>query len=349
MAGNVKEWCLNEASPGKRYIMGGAWNEPTYMYNDADARSPLERSANFGLRCARYDLTTANPKLADPVTIQTRDYSREKPVSDDVFNVYKSMFAYDRTPLHAVVEPMEQTESWKREKISFDAAYGNERMSAYLFLPKKASPPFQTVIYFPGASAMHERSSVEAPELSSYDFIIRTGRAVMVPVYKGTYERGEGLRPGHHLDNAYRDHVIEWSKDLGRSIDYLETRPDIDSKKLAYEGWSWGADLGAILPAVEDRIRLLILLGAGFYLERALPEVDQINFAPRVKVPVLMLSGRFDFLYPAKSSQEPLFRMFGAPKDQKRRVLADTGHDFPRTQQVKETLDWLDRYFGPVN
>jgi len=54
MAGNVKEWCWNEAGSGKRYTMGGAWDEPLYMFNDADARAPLERSANLGFRCAKY-------------------------------------------------------------------------------------------------------------------------------------------------------------------------------------------------------------------------------------------------------------------------------------------------------
>ena len=57
MAGNVKEWCSNEADSGNRYIMGGAWDEPTYMFNDVDARSPFERSANFGFRCAKYAST----------------------------------------------------------------------------------------------------------------------------------------------------------------------------------------------------------------------------------------------------------------------------------------------------
>jgi serine/threonine protein kinase len=54
MAGNVKEWCWNEANSGKRYVMGGAWDEPTYMFNDADARSPFERTANLGFRTAKY-------------------------------------------------------------------------------------------------------------------------------------------------------------------------------------------------------------------------------------------------------------------------------------------------------
>jgi hypothetical protein len=43
-----------------------------------------------------------------------------------------------------------------------------------------------------------------------------------------------------------------------------------------------------------------------------------------------------------------MFRLLGTPKEQKRRVVYDTGHDTPRTAVVKETLDWLDKYLGPV-
>ena len=47
----------------------------------------------------------------------------------------------------------ESPEDWIVEKITFNAAYGNERVIAYLFLPKNASPPYQTLIFFPGADA----------------------------------------------------------------------------------------------------------------------------------------------------------------------------------------------------
>jgi pimeloyl-ACP methyl ester carboxylesterase len=67
-----------------------------------------------------------------------------------------------------------------------------------------------------------------------------------------------------------------------------------------------------------------------------------------VKAPVLMLNGRFDYLFPIDSSQEPMFRILGTPKEQKRWVVYDTGHDIPRTEQIKETLDWLDKYLGSV-
>jgi hypothetical protein len=349
MAGNVKEWCWNEAGSGKRYILGGAWDEPTYMFNSTDARSPFDRSANFGFRCAKVVSTGGADHGSAPVTAQAREFSRERPVSDELFRAYKSLYSYDKTPLHAVVEATQQTAGWKQEKITFGAAYGNEQVIPYLFLPAKAHPPFQTVVYFPGGGAIHLRSSAGVPELGAFDFVIKSGRAVMFPIYKGTYERGGDLKMGFpNATSSYRDHVIAWSKDLRRSIDYLETRPEIDISKLAYEGISWGAAAGAVQPAVEDRIKACVLILPGFYLQKCLPEVDQLNFAPHVKVPVLMLNGRFDSIFPVDTAQIPMFRMLGTPKEQKRRVVYDTGHNIPRNEMIKETLDWLDRYLGPV-
>jgi len=353
MAGNVKEWCANEATSGKRYIMGGAWDDPIYMFNDADARSPFERSPRFGFRCAKYVLTGEEAKAADaPITVQLRNYGSEKPVSDQLFRAYKDQYSYDKTPLKARVESVQETEDWRQEKVSFDAAYGGERVTAYLFLPKRASPPFQVVVHFPGAGAVHMRSSEKGlPRyLPDFDFIIKSGRAVLFPVYKGTFERGGGPKPIYwpNTSSTYRDNVIFWSKDLSRSIDYLETRQDINSNKLAYEGYSWGAAMGGLLPAVETRFKALILVAPGFYLQERLPEVDQVNFAPHVKAPVLMLNGRFDFIWPPSISQEPMFRLLGTPTEDKRRVVYDTGHDIPRTEMIKESLNWLDKYLGPV-
>ena len=171
----------------------------------------------------------------------------------------------------------------------------------------------------------------------------------MFPVYKGTLERGGELKSDiPDTSSSWRDHVIEWSKDLGRSIDYLETRPEIDVRKLAYLGFSWGGAMGSIFPAVEDRIKVCVLCGSGFSMQRSLPEVAQINFAPRVKVPVLMLNGRFDFFFPPETSQEPMFRLLGTSKESKRYLVYESGHNVPRNELIKETLDWLDRYLGPV-
>jgi formylglycine-generating enzyme required for sulfatase activity/tRNA A-37 threonylcarbamoyl transferase component Bud32 len=47
MAGNVKEWIWNEAGSGRRYILGGAWDEPNYMFVDPDAQSPFLRGRTW--------------------------------------------------------------------------------------------------------------------------------------------------------------------------------------------------------------------------------------------------------------------------------------------------------------
>ena len=79
MAGNVKEWCWNEAGSGKRFIMGGAWDEPLYMFNNADARSPFDRSPDFGFRCAKYDFTHGVAKAGAPVIHPVRDLIARSP------------------------------------------------------------------------------------------------------------------------------------------------------------------------------------------------------------------------------------------------------------------------------
>lgn len=75
---------------------------------------------------------------------------------------------------------------------------------------------------------------------------------------------------------------------------------------------------------------------------------DFINFAPRATMPVLILNGRYDSTCPVQGSQLPLFRLLGATQNDKRHVLFDTGHAVPRIPLIKEILEWLDRYMGPV-
>ena len=163
MAGNVKEWCLNETRQGFRFSLGGGWNESSYLFTDADARRPFDRNANNGFRCVRYTSPLA-AELTAPKQWAFRDFGKEKPAPDSAFNIYKRLFTYDRTALKPKVESVEDSEFWRKEKITFDAAYGNERVPAYLFLPKNAAPPYQTVIFFPGANVRRAASSRQIGE-----------------------------------------------------------------------------------------------------------------------------------------------------------------------------------------
>jgi len=272
VAGNVKEWCSNEGRDGKRYILGGAWNETSYMFLDQDAQSPWNRLSTYGFRCVKYSSSPPPATATGPLLDAFRDYSREKPVSGDVFAIYRRLYTYDKTPLNAAIESADETqESWRREKITFDAPYGQERVTSYLFIPKKGKPPYHTVLYFPGSGVIGLQSFQNESNWA-YNFLVESGRAVMFPIYKGTFERSDDLKSDSPAETSlYRDHLLIWAKELGRSIDYLETRDDIDTDKLAYYGVSWGGSLMQ-LPAVENRLKMNMLVGSGSYFTKAFPK-----------------------------------------------------------------------------
>src|SRR5208282_1247256 len=189
MAGNVKEWCFN-SDGSLRYILGGASTEPKYMYQEPDARPPFDRSASNGFRLVKYLRSTPLPEaLTSQVSFQSIDYRNAKPVPDSVFRIYKGLYSYDQTPLDAKMESVDESSPyWRRERISFRAAYNDERVIAFLYLPKNVSPPYQTVVHFPGVEALQFHTFTDL-NLLNLDFLMKSGRAVMFPMYKGTYER----------------------------------------------------------------------------------------------------------------------------------------------------------------
>jgi dienelactone hydrolase len=350
MAGNVREWCWNETSSG-RAIVGGAWDSPSYMYSFPSQLPPFDRSPENGFRCVQYIDRDKIPEDAfQLIDFSTnRDYTTEKPVTDEVFRVYKNQFLYDKTALDAVIEETDSSYSdWITERITFNAAYSNERMVAYLFLPENYRPPYQTIVYFPWVDALWEKF-LNKPEI--IDVILKSGRAFMYPIYRGTHERYYGLTGGKHYPqktHQYTQWLIYWVKDLSRSIDYLETRTDIDTSKIGFMGISWGAMFTPIMPAVEDRLKVCISVLGGFPRgEGALPEADAINYVSRVNIPVLMLNGRYDSNFPFETTVEPMYNLLGTPEKDKRLCVYETDHHVPRNEGIKETLNFLDKYFGP--
>jgi dienelactone hydrolase len=72
-------------------------------------------------------------------------------------------------------------------------------------------------------------------------------------------------------------------RDLNRVADYIEARTDLDKTRIGYLGFSQGAWVGPVLAAAEERIKTLVLLSGGLPMDSYPPEVDAINFAPRLK------------------------------------------------------------------
>ena len=350
MAGNVREWIENAAGENTYFILGGAWKSQTYMYADPEAQAPLDRSATNGFRCVR-NITPLGEELTHSIKTMDRDFSKVKPVSNAIFRAYQTLYSYDKTPLNEKIEGVVQDSAdWSEEKITFDAAYNKERMAAYLFVPKRVRPPFQTVVFFPSARVLDIPDSRTLGDIKFFDYIVQSGRAVLYPVYKDTYERRvKDVLPGTTQELEY---WTQHYKDLARSIDYLETRADIDKNKLAYLGVSMGAAEGVIYAALlQEKLKAVVFLDGGFFLYQPPRGVDQADFAPRLKKPVLMVNGRYDYVFSRDKAQLPLFRMIGSQMNDKRHVELDAPHDVTerRGELIQNVLTWLDKYLGRVD
>jgi predicted esterase len=353
MAGNVREWARNPDGEA-RYILGGGWNDPEYAFNDAVTSQAFDRSNSNGIRLVTYPDETNLAAAGAPIEKAFRDYRAEQPVSDEVFDVFRQMYEYDDSPLNVVVVESVEDAAYRRERIELDAAYNEERLTVFVFLPTSgnAMPPYQAVVYFPGSNDIY-KTSYDQLRLGSVEFILRSGRALIYPVYKGTYDRKSDLRSDvQSASNLYRDHVIAWSKDVGRTIDYLETRDDIDTERLAYLGFSWGGAMGPVMVAMEERFRTSVFFVGGLMMQDVQPMADPFNFLPRVTIPTFMFNGRYDSFFPLDTAIMPFYDTLGTPEADKKLTVTDANHfiaAYNANQLISETLDWLDRYLGPVN
>ncbi len=362
MAGNVREWCWNASAQG-RCLRGGAWNDQTYMFGNITQAPAFDRSETNGFRCVRYlEGKTPPEKLFEPYRSDAvRDFTKEKPVSDEVFAVYRRLFDYDARDLLARVEARDDTRpDWIRERVSFTAAYGDERVIAQLYLPRTGRPPYQTVVYFPGSDAIRAGPSDDQEQRLFFKLVLspllKSGRAVLYPVYKGTHERSGGkqdyywaLHDSGDPTQEYADYQVMVVRDVRRSLDYLASRSDIDSRRVAYYGLSWGGFVAPIVLAVENRFAAAVVVAGGLDpWARPRPEVDLPNYAPHVRLPVLMLNGRYDLVCPLESSARPMFQLLGTPPGAKALRVYESDHSVPRSELIRESLTWLDTYVGPV-
>lgn len=360
MAGNVKEWVATLTERG-RGATGGSWEDPPYLFSEVAAYDPLHASAGLGFRCARdageLTRTGTPPRSARPGA--ARDAYAERleidppvpsytPVDDATFAAFMSHYRYDRRPLGAEVVERVETDGWVRERITFRGPAG-DRVVAYLYLPRLTAPPYQTLVLVPGANAFFANRITTIAE-SQLGPVVRSGRAVLAVVLLGMIERsfpeGEGLPDPPSIE--FRDLMVRHATELRYGLDYLETRPDIDTGALAYIGLSFGAGSRLPLAAIDHRFATTILVGGGIdeRLQPTLPEASNINFAPRIRGPKLLLNGQHDEEHPWATRGQPLWNLLSEPK---RLVLVEgAGHLPPPEAFVPAVTGWLDEVLGPV-
>ena len=137
-----------------------------------------------------------------------------------------------------------------------------------------------------------------------------------------------------------------------RTVDYLQTRDDLVTEPLGYYGYSWGASSpGHAIVAVDPRVSVAVYIVGGLSNVPNLPEVDGLHYVRHIEVPVLMVDGKFDVVFPYATSQVPMFQLLGTAEEDKEHRVYEVGHNLfhrNRNQVITDVLDWLDLYMGPV-
>jgi predicted Ser/Thr protein kinase len=352
MAGNAREWLWNPGSLG-RLVAGGAFDEPRYMYMQPGEAPASDRSATTGIRCMQpAQAGPANEDLRRPVATQAFDYAALKPVGDAAFAVLAQQLDYRATTMvPRVALPDAVNSAWTAERVTLPTGYDNASFAVQLFLPTDRRSPSGVIFYLPHAGEFVAPVATETFDPAGggtpLDFLLRSGWALAVVAFDGAFERQWSAERMQSMGSVerHRLQLRHWREELGRTIDYLATREDIEARALGWYGISFGAAAMLPLLAVEKRIGAAVLYGGGVAIRSDLPASEQpYNYLPRVTQPVLMLSGRWD-IDATPDSQQRLFELLGSPADQKKRVMFEAGHgNLPRYQVEKQTLEWFDRY-----
>jgi len=353
MGGNVAEWVWN-AWGDKRFLLGGAWEDPEYAFTQAAAASPWQRRATQGFRLAVYPEPPAAAQLA-AVELPEIDFFAIAAGSDAEAAFTRKLARYDPTPLRAKDEgTLDLPGGGQAQRVTIESAYGGERLPLYVILPEGVPPPYQAVVWMGGLNILIGRDTDNGIRFMTpfLEFLHKSGRMVVMPVYSGSLGRNDGrsLQRLYSGPVSRREMFTAWTRDLGRTLDYLQTRSDVAMEHVAFIGLSLGALAGQVMVRFEDRIETMILWSGGFAAATD-PETAPalVRGVEDMTLPVLMLNGRHDFVFPYATHQVPFFERLGTPPDQKRHVVWDAGHfGFPIGEFLRENLDWLDRQFGPV-
>ncbi|MFC1500583.1 protein kinase [Candidatus Zixiibacteriota bacterium] len=352
LIGNVREWIWNATRNGQNCLLGLGYSDPIYRRGAPAEVSPWNRSALNGMRLADYPDYPAellgNMKAPISFTVFDRSQFTIPPVSDTEFRVVADEFRafpseFDLNPELVYIDST-SSPYWYKEKMEVSNSYG-KRMAVYLFIPNHVPPPLQTIIYHPSGSAFRYMDSDEDLLLGTPGWLMQNGRALVYPVFLGSYERFDEA-----ADLNWPDRIRRYYQDIVATLNYLEERADLfDLERIGIMGYSDGAVQGPKYLSLESRLNLGVFLGGGINWYGDGNRVIMLQtYLPRISQPVLMVNGRYDSLNPHETSQIPMLEFLGS--ERKRLHLMDTEHGVTerRYEVIQVVSTWLDSLWGEV-
>jgi dienelactone hydrolase len=274
------------------------------------------------------------------------------------------LFDYDtKQPLDLHDKVIENFNGGTLHDITYASPKGGP-VGAYLVVPN-GKGQFAAVLFG------HWGNGTRAEFIPEAKLYARAGAVSLIPDYPWDRPQPWHKTPDH-FDKPQLDREIEIQAvvDLRRGIDFLLARPDVDPKRLAYVGHSYGAQWGSILSAVDKRMKTSVLMAgvaemADILLRSDDPgmvdfrknqpagqlekyaqvtgDIDAIHFVGRASpIPLLLQFATYEQYFDKTSMQHYVV----AASDPKKVLYYDTGHDLNDPQALEDRYDWLVNYIN---
>jgi dienelactone hydrolase len=280
------------------------------------------------------------------------------PLDERTLKAYLEFYDYDMEfPFETETSEREARGGCVFHDVKLESVH-DQTVPAIYGHPKEGGP-------FPGLVFLHGRGGSKTDILDLAPVLATGGYAGMAIDCQYHGDRNPRKR-NIYSEFAYsdRDAMIQTVVDARRSVDYLQSREEVDSGRIGLIGGSMGGILGTLLAAVEMRIVASVLLVAGGnweilaaksqhgdgralrskdvdvkHLAEVMAPVDPINFVSLISPrPVLFQLGRKDDIVPAETGR----LLVEAAKEPKEVDWYDAGHGLPLDKVVPRVLSWLE-------
>lgn len=274
-------------------------------------------------------------------------------LGDEAAQVVLQRYEYDSTiPLEARTVEMRERDGFIREKVVFRGVQGF-LVPGYLQYPAGEDESRPCVLLLHGWSGSKESWWQDDNYISGGNVrraLLQSGFAVLAldaqchgdriafndfaPVNHYAAEGDPAPRKGYFTQNEI---YIQTTRDYRRSIDYLESRPDIDADRIAVLGYSMGGTQTYLLTGTEQRIKVAVAVAAPAERSKWSPIAPQ-NFTGGIgERPFLSIIGESDGMCPVPHARAR-HALIEAPRN--RQLFVEGEHRLPSTW-VPEAVDWI--------
>lgn len=286
------------------------------------------------------------------------DPAAPAPLSPETMEVLTQFYTYDKAlPLNVRLAEKSAVAGNPRDKFVFTSQAG-DRVPGLLVFPKQAAGPVPCVVLLHGMGG--SKDAWWRPDNFSRNLaprLVEAGFAVMMLDAPFSGERTQMgdfdnpntfMAPPRMLPVRLRDMILRAAVDYRRALDYLETRPEIDPKRIGAVGYSMGGVTLNNLMAVEPRFKAAVACVAPPFSRKArlaagpaLAGMDAVapgNFAPLLgDRPILYLMGTTDIYYTKAEAEEMVATIPGTAKQLK---FFESGHQLP-PEYIDDAIAWM--------